>query len=174
MFTNRNPRNLEQMRIAKRDKGWAYNHPTHHYHHRLRFEQTQMNIRAWVEHSSGMVVVEASTIELAIRRHLYSTTDRAAALNIGRVVAARCAEAGITAALPAPVDLDDTSLKYKVFLEAVQAGGLALAEPDEVEPRYEPGLDYSSPEAMADLQRRQRAVNEPAPVRFGTKDSNWL
>ena len=47
-------------------------------------------------HNSGVVLVSASTAEFEITRHLYKTTDISAAKNLGRVLAQRCQEAGIT------------------------------------------------------------------------------
>ena len=38
--------------------------------------------------------------------------------------------------------------------------GIELSEPDEVEPHYEPGIDYDDVEAVDDLKRRQRLVYE--------------
>ena len=47
-------------------------------------------------HNSGVVLVSASTAEFEITRHLYKTRDISAAKNLGRVLAQRCQEAGIT------------------------------------------------------------------------------
>ena len=47
-------------------------------------------------HNSGVVLVSASTAEFEITKHLYKTTDISAAKNLGRVLAQRCQEAGIT------------------------------------------------------------------------------
>ena len=53
------------------------------------------HITAYVDHNNGTKVVEASTKEFPIARHLYKTSDVAAAFNLGRVIAARCKEAGL-------------------------------------------------------------------------------
>ena len=47
-------------------------------------------------HNSGVVLVSASTAEFEITKHLHKTTDISAAKNLGRVLAQRCQEAGIT------------------------------------------------------------------------------
>ena len=47
-------------------------------------------------HNSGVVLVSASTAEFEITKHLYKTTNISAAKNLGRVLAQRCQEAGIT------------------------------------------------------------------------------
>lgn len=62
---------------------------------RLKFLITNRHTRAQVIHNSGVVLVSASTTEFEITKHLYKTTDVSAALNVGRVVAQRCLEAGI-------------------------------------------------------------------------------
>lgn len=63
---------------------------------RLKFLITNRHTRAQVVHNSGVVLVSASTTEFEITKHLYKTTDVTAAKNIGRVMAQRCLEAGIT------------------------------------------------------------------------------
>ena len=51
---------------------------------------------AYVQHSDGSMVVSASTKEWAIKQCLYSTADVSAAENIGRILAQRCLESGIS------------------------------------------------------------------------------
>ncbi len=58
-------------------------------------EISDRHISAYVDHSYGTKVVEASTKEFCISKHLYKTSDVSAAFNIGRVIAARCKEAGL-------------------------------------------------------------------------------
>lgn len=59
-------------------------------------EQTNRQSTGWVEHHTGTTVVSASTREWGIKQQLYSTTDTNAIHNIGRVLARRCLESGIT------------------------------------------------------------------------------
>lgn len=63
---------------------------------RLMLEKSNKHTTGWVEHHTGTNVVSASTQEWAIKQHLYSTSDISAAHNIGRVLARRCLESGIT------------------------------------------------------------------------------
>ena len=58
-------------------------------------EVSGRHVSAYVNHNNGKKVVEASTREFCISRHLYKTSDVSAAFNIGRVIAARCKEAGL-------------------------------------------------------------------------------
>jgi len=159
-FVNRNPRNLEFLGIEWKRKGWKFQYPSREYYHRLLFDRSQRYTAAYVEHSSGKRIVTASTREVAIMRHLYSNNDVSAAENIGRVIAQRCLECGITSMVLQPLNNTDKSEKFAAFCKAVTAGGVELSEPDEVELTYEPGIDYDDPEAMADLERRQRLVYE--------------
>ena len=62
---------------------------------RLRVIRTQHHIEALVERPNGQAVVSASTREWAIKKHLYSTRSVVACESVGRVLAARCLEAGI-------------------------------------------------------------------------------
>ena len=56
---------------------------------------SERHFSAYVNHNNGMKVVEASTNEFCISKHLYKTSDVAAAFNIGRVIAIRCKEVGL-------------------------------------------------------------------------------
>ncbi|KAL6068832.1 hypothetical protein STEG23_026618, partial [Scotinomys teguina] len=94
-FTNRNPRNLELLGVARKERGWATVWPNREFWHRLRVIKTQHHIEALVEHRDGRVVVSASTREWAIKKHLYKTRNVVACESVGRVLAQRCLEAGI-------------------------------------------------------------------------------
>merc|ERR1712025_225596 len=96
-FVNRNPRNLEQMGLARKRRGWRFQYPTVNFYHRLKVDFHGKATTAQVEHSNGDIVLQASTREVCIARHLYSAVDVSAAANIGHVLAQRCREAGITA-----------------------------------------------------------------------------
>ena len=62
---------------------------------RLMVAISNRHISAYVDHNNGTKVVEASTREFPISQYLYKTSDVSAAFNIGRVIAARCKEAGL-------------------------------------------------------------------------------
>ncbi|XP_075064247.1 large ribosomal subunit protein uL18m isoform X2 [Mixophyes fleayi] len=94
-FTNRNPRNLERLALAVKDRGWGTVWPTRQYWHRLRLERSGHHVTALVEHTNGNIVLSASTREWAVKKHLYSTRDVMACENIGRILSQRCLEAGI-------------------------------------------------------------------------------
>ena len=56
------------------------------------------------------------------------------------------------------------SVQLQQFVSAVQAGGVDLEEPDEVEVEYTPGIDYDDAAAVADLTRRQNMVDDLCPL----------
>ncbi|NWS17427.1 RM18 protein, partial [Pachyramphus minor] len=147
-FTNRNPRNLEQLALARKERGWKTTWPKREFWHRLRLERTQHYIEAFVERSNGDIVVSASTREWAIKRHLYSPKGVAACKNLGRVMAQRCLEAGINfvnfkAIIPWEYRCDSAILmaflyiysclyllnKIQEFEKAMEEGGVVLREP---------------------------------------------
>ncbi|NWR40817.1 RM18 protein, partial [Regulus satrapa] len=147
-FTNRNPRNLEQMALARKERGWKTTWPKREFWHRLRLERTQHYVEAFVERSNGDIVVSASTREWAIKRHLYSPKGVAACKNLGRVMAQRCLEAGINfvnfkAIIPWEHHCDSAILmaffllficvyllnKIQEFEKAMEEGGVVLHEP---------------------------------------------
>ncbi|XP_048343858.1 39S ribosomal protein L18, mitochondrial isoform X2 [Sphaerodactylus townsendi] len=128
-FTNRNPRNLEQLALARKERGWKTTWPTHNYWHRLRLEQTQNHVEAYVEHCSGQIVVSASTREWAIKKHLHRTTGVTACTNVGRVLAQRCLEAGINFVdFRAVIPWEKHSDSVQSFQNAVSEGGVVLEE----------------------------------------------
>ena len=62
---------------------------------RLVLDISTRHVSAYVEHNSGVKVVEASTKEFSIARHLYKTCDVSAAHNIGRVLGHRLGQVGL-------------------------------------------------------------------------------
>ena len=69
-----------------------------------------------MSHNSGVVLASASTTEFEITRHLYKTTDISAAKNLGRVLAQRCLEAGITRVYWEPQYGDRQKLRVSCLL----------------------------------------------------------
>ncbi|TMS17260.1 39S ribosomal protein L18, mitochondrial [Larimichthys crocea] len=47
-FVNRNPRNLEQMALAVKDRGWKTTWPRREFYHRLEFSRSQHHVTAQV------------------------------------------------------------------------------------------------------------------------------
>ncbi|NXU51472.1 RM18 protein, partial [Turnix velox] len=130
-FTNRNPRNLEQLALARKERGWKTTWPKREFWHRLRLERTQHYVEAFVERCNGDIVVSASTREWAIKRHLYSPKGVSACRNLGRVIAQRCLEAGVNfvnfkAVIPWEHKCDSASTQFE---KAVKEGGVVLGEP---------------------------------------------
>ncbi|XP_029800141.1 39S ribosomal protein L18, mitochondrial isoform X2 [Suricata suricatta] len=128
-FTNRNPRNLELLAVARKERGWGTVWPSHEFWHRLRVVKTQHHVDALVEHRSGQVVVSASTREWAIKKHLYSTTNVVACESVGRVLAERCLEAGINFLAYQPTPWEAASDSMKRLQSAMTEGGVVLREP---------------------------------------------
>lgn len=128
-FTNRNPRNLELLAVARKERGWGTVWPSREFWHRLQIIKTQHHVEALVEHCSGQVVVSASTREWAIKKHLYSTRNMVAYESVGRVLAKRCLEAGINFVVYQPTPWDTTSSSLKRLQNALTEGGLVLEEP---------------------------------------------
>ncbi|XP_006152305.1 39S ribosomal protein L18, mitochondrial [Tupaia chinensis] len=128
-FTNRNPRNLELLGVARKERGWATVWPSREFWHRLRVTRTQHHIEAFVEHCNGQVVVSASTREWAIKKHLYSTRNVVACESVGRVLAERCLEAGIHFMVYQPTPWEAASDSIKRLRCAMTEGGVVLQEP---------------------------------------------
>ncbi|CAH3192806.1 unnamed protein product [Porites evermanni] len=121
-FENRNPRNPEYFGYNK-PRGYATQKYRKDYYNKLKFIISNRHSRAEVLHNSGVVLVSASTAEFEITRHLYKTTDISAAKNLGRVLAQRCQEAGITRVYWEPQYGDRNKLRVKAFSSALAKGG---------------------------------------------------
>ncbi|XP_026136851.1 39S ribosomal protein L18, mitochondrial [Carassius auratus] len=129
-FVNRNPRNLEQMALAVKDRGWATVWPSRQYYHRLVFRRTQHHITAEVYSSDSVdPVLSCSTKEWALKRELGSTRSVAACRAVGEVLAQRCLEAGITRIVYREVPWKFRSESNQTFWTAMKEGGVMLSEP---------------------------------------------
>merc|ERR1712137_902826 len=64
---NRNPRNLERLRIAPKLQGYALDNKPTNFWNRLVIQKSNRHTSAHVEHFSGRVVVSASTQEWLLK-----------------------------------------------------------------------------------------------------------
>ncbi|XP_055033500.1 large ribosomal subunit protein uL18m [Misgurnus anguillicaudatus] len=129
-FINRNPRNLEQMALAVKDRGWGTVWPSRKYYHRLVFRRSQQHITAEVfSIDSTVPVLSCSTKEWALKRELGSTRSVAACQAVGEVLAQRCLEAGITRIVYREVPWMFRSEAIQTFWTAMKEGGVVLGEP---------------------------------------------
>lgn len=129
-FVNRNPRNLEQMALAVKDRGWKTTWPHQQYYHRLEFSRTQHHVTAQVFSSSSPVpVLTCSTTEWAIKKELASTRCVTACQAVGEVLAQRCQQAGITRMVYRAIPWTYRSDAVQAFRAAMKEGGITLSEP---------------------------------------------
>lgn len=129
-FVNRNPRNLEQMALAVKDRGWKTVWPHREFYHRLVFSRTQHYVTAQVfSRSSPDPVLTCSTKEWALKRELPSTNCVAACQAVGEVLALRCKQAGITRMVYKAVPWTYRTDAVQSFRNAMKNGGVILNEP---------------------------------------------
>nr|XP_020480097.1 39S ribosomal protein L18, mitochondrial [Monopterus albus] len=129
-FVNRNPRNLEQMALAVKDRGWKTTWPHRQFYHRLMFSRTQNHVTAAVFSSTSPVpVLSCSTKEWAIKKELPSTNCVAACQAVGEVLAHRCKQAGITRMVYRAIPWTYRSDAVQSFRAAMKEGGIILSEP---------------------------------------------
>ncbi|NP_001070798.1 large ribosomal subunit protein uL18m [Danio rerio] len=129
-FVNRNPRNLEQMALAVKDRGWATVWPSRKYYHRLVLRRTQKHTTAEVYScDSTDPVLSCSTTEWALKRQLGSMRSVAACRAVGEVLAQRCCGAGITRLYYREVPWMFRSKANQSFWRAMKEGGVVLNEP---------------------------------------------
>ncbi|KAK5864838.1 hypothetical protein PBY51_016047 [Eleginops maclovinus] len=129
-FVNRNPRNLELMALAVKDRGWKTVWPHREFYHRLEFSRTKHHVTANVFSSNSPVpVLTCSTKEWALKRDLYSTGCVAACQAVGEVLAHRCHQAGITRMVYRAIPWTYRSDAVQSFRTALKEGGITLSEP---------------------------------------------
>lgn len=134
IVTNRNPRNLERMRIARKPVGYYYDKKNVEFWHKLKIEQSSRYVRASIVHNSQHTVLSCSTNEWALRKFLYSATDTSAYINLAKVFAERCLETGITSC-HCDIDAVEGS-KLELFLKTLEREGVELKEPAVYNPNH--------------------------------------
>ncbi|XP_038849839.1 39S ribosomal protein L18, mitochondrial [Salvelinus namaycush] len=129
-FVNRNPRNLEQMALAVKDRGWRTTWPSQTFYHRLVFSRSQHYVTAEVfANGDAVPVLSCSTKEWALKRELGSTRCVAASQAVGEVLAQRCHQAGITRMVYRHIPWQYRSDAVQSFRTAMKEGGVTLSEP---------------------------------------------
>ncbi|XP_076750536.1 mitochondrial ribosomal protein L18 [Xylocopa sonorina] len=124
---NRNPRNLERLRIARKPIGYGLDKPVHQYWHKLIITTSQRFVTAEICHFENGPVLKASTQEWGLRTHLKSTNDAMAYKLVGLVLAQRCLESGIS-----EIHIDKsfiTGKKIESLVDTMSENGIALEEP---------------------------------------------
>ncbi|KAJ8954199.1 hypothetical protein NQ318_005794 [Aromia moschata] len=138
MFTNRNPRNLEKLRIGYKPDGYHVDRPGKNtFWHKLKLTSSGRYVTATVNHFENGEVLRASTSEWGIKKQLYRTLDTSAYINLGRVLADRCLQSGIIE-ISCDIAAPRPDGKVALFLKAVEDGGVSLKEP----PQYKPSRPW--------------------------------
>ncbi|KAH8275639.1 hypothetical protein KR026_011935 [Drosophila bipectinata] len=128
---NRNPRNLERLRIAYKPGGYHLEKPGRSFWHTLEINTSGRYVSADVKHFENGIILSASTSEWAIKQQLYKTNDTAAFINLGRVLAHRCLQSGITE-MTCNVEAVPGS-KLQKLLQTLQDNGVSFKEPARLE-----------------------------------------
>ncbi|KAH3885789.1 39S ribosomal protein L18, mitochondrial-like [Dreissena polymorpha] len=161
LFENRNPRALERMGIARKVQGWKFQAPRKDFYHKLVYDKTKMT--AHVVHSSGKIVIEASTKEPAVLKYLYKHNDVSASWNLGQLLARRMLESGITEVFydaENKVTEDEAegskpSEKIEAFFSALKDNAIKLSEPDPVKFETVPGINYEGYTRLGERKKYQ-------------------
>ncbi|XP_029043262.2 39S ribosomal protein L18, mitochondrial [Osmia bicornis bicornis] len=127
---NRNPRNIERLRIARKPVGYILDKPGFSYWHKLIIKPSNRYIDAEIHHFENGPVIMVSSQEWGIRKQLYNTKDIIAYKYVGRVLAQRCLESGIC-----EMYFDGSEIiasKVQTLINELTENGISLQEP----PRY--------------------------------------
>lgn len=131
-LVNRNPRNLERLRVAYKTDGYHLEKPGRSFWHKLELTASNKYVTAKLNHFQNGTVVESSTSEWAIKQHLFKGNDTAAYVNLAKIFATRCMEAGLT---EMRCDLQPKpNGKVDKFLETLTSCGIKLEEPERLKP----------------------------------------
>lgn len=136
---NRNPFNLEKMRIGYKPSGFAGDKGCRSYWNGLKLSigKQPPNVTAEVVHWTGRTLCKASTEEWAIEKFLYNNADLAALKIVGKVLGQRCLETGISN-VTVLIEAEELKReKVQTFLEALSDTGLTLHEEEQYLP-YNP------------------------------------
>jgi len=132
MVNNRNPHNLEKLRIADKATGWDLEVPDRSYWNKLVIDLSSRHINAKVVHVFGRTPVSVSTKEWCIKQFLYNTRDDVAAKTIGDVLGHRCLQLGITELACFLPEEERKKEKISIILSALQETGISLEEPSQI------------------------------------------
>ena len=132
---NRNPMNLEMMRIGKKPRGFDLENKSRNYWNKLELEISGNHTTAVVTHWTGRVVARASTQEWPVRQFLYNLTDQAALKVVGQVISQRCLETGVSEVYLDVSDEEKSKEKMVKFIEVIENSGLSLSEPEVYQPK---------------------------------------
>ncbi|XP_022907131.2 large ribosomal subunit protein uL18m [Onthophagus taurus] len=133
ILTNRNPRNLEKLRIGYKPDGYHVDKKGRNFWHKLEISVNRRHITATISHFTNGVVLKATTKEWALQKQLYSLTDYSAYVNLARVLAQRCLECGIIE-FYCDYEPRDNQEKLAGFLKTLSDNGVVLKEPDQYKP----------------------------------------
>ncbi|XP_023238078.1 39S ribosomal protein L18, mitochondrial-like [Centruroides sculpturatus] len=128
------------MFLARKPSGYGLEMINKSYWHKLELKKSSRYVTGNVVHNSGEIIISASSKEWGISKQLYSNTDLCAVENIGRVLAQRCLESGILFVYCDFTEEELASNRIKIFLKALEEGGVTLSEPDQIKPRQHPDL----------------------------------
>jgi len=132
MVNNRNPHNLEKLRIADKATGWDLEVPDRSYWNKLVIDLSSRHINAKVVHVFGRTPVSVSTKEWCIKQYLYNTRDDVAAKTVGDVLGHRCLQVGITELACFLPEEERKKEKVSIILSALQEAGISLEEPSQI------------------------------------------
>eukprot|EP00062_Callorhinchus_milii_P028153 gi/632992364/ref/XP_007885059.1/ PREDICTED: 39S ribosomal protein L18, mitochondrial [Callorhinchus milii] len=128
-FLNRNPRNLEKLALATKDRGRRTVWPSTQHWHRLSFDPTTRHTSARVLSALGRPVLAASTREWGLRKLLPSPAGVCAARSVARVLARRCLEAGLGHLTFRELPWRFRSESVQCFRAEMKEAGIVLSEP---------------------------------------------
>ncbi|MEN2497187.1 MAG: ribosomal protein L18 [Marteilia pararefringens] len=140
-FANRNPRNLELLNLAQKDKGNHLSRFGNTHYYKVTFDSTSQDVSAKIIHSSGNVVFHLSSKDPAVNKFIIKGDNINNAKKLAKLFAFSCLQSGIFA-LKHYRNNPELGEKENSFLEIIERYGIELEEVENIERRYIPGYDY--------------------------------
>ncbi|KAF7406501.1 hypothetical protein HZH68_005870 [Vespula germanica] len=124
--TNRNPRNLERLLIARKPQGYHLEKQFRNFWHKLQVSPFQRYVVVEIVHFQNGPVITVSSNEWALKKLLYRKYDSMAYIALGQVLAQRCLESGIN-----EIYYDESpNSKVSLLLKELEKNNIILREPD--------------------------------------------
>ncbi|CAJ0930170.1 unnamed protein product, partial [Mesorhabditis belari] len=129
-FINRNPLNHQLCGLQPAPKGFEFetNAEKKNFLYKAELTQRGTHQEATITHFKDGIVLRASTKDRSIANQLYSTSDTAAALNLGQVLAMKALQSGILRVASGKTKKGENSKHQEAFYDALEKSGLVLGE----------------------------------------------
>ncbi|GAB0100394.1 39S ribosomal protein L18, mitochondrial [Sergentomyia squamirostris] len=130
LVRNRNPVNNNAIGQARKPGGYYLENTKELYENTLQIEPRANHVVARIHNQErNITVLKVSTKDWALQKNLYRLNDRAAFSLLGKILAYRCSQAGISYLAPgSSLKIGEEFPKHSVFIKALTENGVSLTK----------------------------------------------